>query len=216
MKLSKDVTVAVGLVAIAVIAMAGVLLLGRGDDAPVAANDRSAVGTDDLSRLTTAVDRSVELVVFLDVECEACRAIYPYIEQLRADYDGRINLGIRYFPIPSHTNSELAARVVESAARQDRLEQMYKRMYDTQAQWGESSRSQEELFRTFAVDLGLNMERFERDLVDPAVAERVRRDFDAGLALGVQGTPTLFLNGEMLSIGTYDELLARIDDALAA
>jgi protein-disulfide isomerase len=94
--------------------------------------------------------------------------------------------------------------------------EMYQRMYDTQTQWGESSESQVALFRTFAQDLGLDMATFEADMNDPAVAERVEGDFNEGIDLGVQGTPTLFLNGVQLpSMPTYDDLTARIDAALA-
>ena len=80
----------------------------------------------------------------------------------------------------------------------------------------DSPESQEALFRTFAQDLGLDMASFEADMNDPAVAERVKGDFNEGIDLGVQGTPTLFLNGVQLpSMPTYDDLTARIDAALA-
>ncbi|MFI2791463.1 DsbA family protein, partial [Kitasatospora sp. NPDC018614] len=76
--------------------------------------------------------------------------------------------------------------------------------------------SQEPLFRTFAQDLGLDMATFEADLKDPTVAERVERDFNEGIDLGVQGTPTLFLDGVQLpAMPTYEELTGRIDAALA-
>lgn len=88
-------------------------------------------------------------------------------------------------------------------------------MFDTQAQWGESAVSQQEMFVGFARDLGLDLDVFLRDLDDPAVADRVAEDFAAGLAAGVQGTPTLFLNGTVLPpMPSYDELTAWIDAEL--
>ncbi|ETT27882.1 membrane protein [Rhodococcus aetherivorans] len=218
MKLTTNVKVGVALVALFVVLLTVLLYTNRSPAAEQGGAGASAtpVWTEEIRTLTTAADDKVQLVEFLDFECESCRALYPVIERVRAEYAGRIDLGLRYFPIPSHTNSHLAARVVEAAARQGRLEPMYRRMYDTQAQWGESSRSQEAVFRQFAQELELDMARFDRDVNDPAVAARVDRDFDAGLALGVQGTPTLFLNGvELPAMPSYEELRARIDAALA-
>lgn len=220
MKLTTNVKVSVTLAAVFVVLLSVLLYTNRSPErTEVTANEGPAavtVWTEEIRTLTEAPDDRVQLVEFLDFECESCRALYPVMERIRAEYAGRIDIGIRYFPIPSHTNSHLAARVVEAAARQGRLEPMYQRMYETQAQWGESSQSQEAVFRRFAQELGLDMTAFERDIADRSVAERVDRDFDAGLALGVQGTPTLFLNGaELPPMPTYEELRARIDAALA-
>lgn len=222
MKLTTNVKVSATLAAVFVVLLSVLLYINRSPErtaTPVAdapAADAATVWTPEIRTLTEAPDDRVQLVEFLDFECESCRALYPVMERIRTEYAGRIDIGIRYFPIPSHTNSHLAARVVEAAARQGRLEPMYQRMFETQAQWGESSQSQAAVFRGFAQELGLDMTAFERDVADRSVAERVDRDFDAGLALGVQGTPTLFLNGvELPPMPTYEELRARIDTALA-
>lgn len=92
---------------------------------------------------------------------------------------------------------------------------MYKQMYETQSQWGEIAESQEALFRSYAQDLGLDMARFESDLGSRGVRERVERDFEEGRRLGVQGTPTLFLNDVKLDqMPSYEQLKAQIDSAL--
>ncbi len=79
---------------------------------------------------------------FLDFECEACRAAFPLVEQLRSQYGDRVNFVVRYFPIPAHFNAERAARAVESAAQQGKFEPMYKKMYETQSQWENRRRQQ--------------------------------------------------------------------------
>ncbi|MEE2033552.1 DsbA family protein [Rhodococcus chondri] len=219
MNLTTHVKVSAALVALFVVLLSVLLYTNRAgtNDPETPGAAATPVWTPEIRTLSTAPDDKVQLVEFLDFECESCRALYPVMEQIRSEYAGRIDLGIRYFPIPSHTNSHLAARVVEAAARQGRLEPMYQLMYQTQAQWGESSQSQEKVFWGFAEQLGMDMAVFEREVNDPAVSARVDRDFDAGLALGVQGTPTLFLNGvELPPMPTYEQLKARIDAALAA
>ncbi len=217
MKLTTNAKFSIALVAVFAVVL-GALLLGNrsGTGTTSAGASDATVLRADTHLLSTAPDNDVVLVEFLDFECEACLAMYPTMERIRTEYADRITFGVRYFPILSHTNSGLAARVVEAASRQGKFVEMYQRMYDTQTEWGESSESQEPLFRTFAQDLGLDMATFEADLKDPTVAERVERDFNEGIDLGVQGTPTLFLDGVQLpAMPTYEELTGRIDAALA-
>lgn len=184
--------------------------------AAATADAGSSLLADQTHLLTSSTDDdAVTLIEFLDFECESCKALYPTMERIRSDYAGRINLGVRYFPLPSHTNSVLAARTVEAASRQGKFTEMYHRMFDTQLQWGESAVSQQDVFVGFARDLGMDMSVFLRDLGDPAVADRVEQDFAAGLAAGVEGTPTLFLDGALLPpMPTYDELSTWIDARL--
>jgi protein-disulfide isomerase len=92
---------------------------------------------------------------------------------------------------------------------------MYERMYETQAEWGEQQDSKATLFRTFAEDLGLDMDQYDRDVASDDVEKRIERDVADGLALGVGGTPTFFLNGKKLQPASTDEFIAAIDDALA-
>jgi protein-disulfide isomerase len=205
------------------VGLAAVLLLGGAvvyqdltASEPADASERQDVTVRaDSHRLDTAEDGEVTLVEFLDFECEACRAAYPFVEQLREKYDGRVTFVLRYFPLPSHANADDAAYAVESAARQGRLEQMYRRMYDTQPEWGDSQDSKAAVFRGFAQDLGLDMARYDADVASPEVAARVARDVADGERLGVTGTPSFFLDGEPLTPSTTDEFVRAIDDALA-
>ncbi|RCV49029.1 DsbA family protein [Marinitenerispora sediminis] len=170
---------------------------------------------EDSHYLSRAEDSDVTVVEFLDFECEACRAQFPVMERIREEYDGRINFVIRYFPLPGHTNSEPAAAAVEAAAEQDALEEMYMRMYETQAEWGESREPQADVFVGFAEDLGLDVERFTATMEDPATLERVRADFEDGVELGVQGTPTIYVNGRQTeSMPSYRVLTDMIDREL--
>ena len=170
----------------------------------------------DSHMLTTAEDDRVNLVEFLDFECEACKAQFPIMEQIREEYAGKINFAIRYFPLSGHGNAENAAKAVEAASKQDALEEMYKKMYETQGEWGESQDSKADLFVEYANELGLDEGQFVKDVNDPKTAERIAKDQADGNALGVQGTPTIFLNGEELqSMPPYELLKEKIDALLA-
>jgi protein-disulfide isomerase len=165
-------------------------------------------------RLNSVPDSDVYFVEFLDFECEGCRAVYPAIEQLRAEYGDRVNFVLRYFPLRSHFNAERAARAVEAAAQQDQLEAMYQKMYETQSEWAEQQSPADVVFRGFAQELGLDMSAFDASYGDPATLERIQLDIADGTALGVQGTPSFFINGERIEPRSYDDLTGALDRAL--
>ncbi|MEV0063134.1 thioredoxin domain-containing protein [Nocardia sp. NPDC050718] len=196
-----------------------VLAAARTDDrAPVpgaAATDQPAMAVrPDSHRLSDPAGARVTLVEFLDFECEACGAMYPAMERLRAEYGDRVSFVVRYFPIPAHVNSGRAARAAEAAARQGRFERMYQRLFETQADWGEKRVAQDAVFRNLAAEIGLDMAAFDSAYADPATAARVQADFDDGLTLGVAGTPSFFLNGEKITVSGSRDLAAALDAAL--
>ncbi|KUO16227.1 DsbA family protein [Streptomyces dysideae] len=170
---------------------------------------------DSTHRLTDPNKSELTIVEFLDFECEACGAYHPVVEKLRAEYGDRVTFVARYFPMPGHRNGELAARTAEAAARQGKFEEMYTKLFTTQQEWGESQDWKEDVFRGYAKQLGLDMNKFDTDLTDPETAGRVQDDQRDGLGLGVQGTPTFFLDGEKIpNPGSYEEFKALIDDRL--
>jgi protein-disulfide isomerase len=214
--MKKSSKISLGLVAAALLGLL-IAVTTAGDDTPTAAtpDERTTrLVRPDSQRLSVARDEKVTFVEFLDFECEACRAAYPDIEELRKDYGDRITFVVRYMPL--HRNSEAASRAAEAAAEQGKFEDMYHKLFQTQEQWGEKSTSQQDVFFGFAQDMGLDMTRFRTVYDDPATIERVRRDKEDGAAVGVRGTPTFFLNGEKLEVSSFEELLQRVDDALRA
>lgn len=167
-------------------------------------------------RLTSPERSELTVVEFLDFECEACGAVYPAVEKLRAEYGDRVTFIARYFPMPGHKNAQLAARTVEAAAQQGKFEEMYGKLFATQAQWGEATESKEALFREYAEGLGLDMEKFTAALNDPATTERIEVDQRDGLGLGVQGTPTFFVDGLRIpNPASYEEFRTLIEKRLA-
>ncbi|MFJ4222822.1 DsbA family protein [Microbacterium sp. NPDC089695] len=157
---------------------------------------------------------AVTVVEFLDFECEACGAFYPIVEDLRAQFDGEITYVVRYFPLPGHINSTQAALAAEAAAQQDRFEDMYHRLFETQAQWGENSVETPEVFRGFAEDLGLDLAAYDAAIADPATLERVQTDVRDGERLGVRSTPSFFVDGEAVELQAFGDLETAISAAV--
>lgn len=167
------------------------------------------------ARVLDAAPRAeVTVTEFLDFECESCGVMYPVVDDLRERYDGRVAFAFRYFPLPGHRNSMNAALAVEAAARQGRLEAMFDELFTTQAQWGEASESRAPRFRAAAERLGLDMDRYDSDVADPEVRARIERDVRLGRDLGVEATPTFFIDGEPVTLQRTDDLERSIVEAL--
>jgi protein-disulfide isomerase len=135
------------------------------------------------------------------------------VEELKKEFGDRITFVNRYFPLPGHRNSGTAALAVEAAAQQGQYEQMYTKMFDTQPQWGEKQDSQAPLFRTFAQELNLDMDRYDATVADEKTRDRIRKDVADGKALGVTDTPTFFLDGQMLTLSTEADFRQKLTDA---
>jgi len=186
-------------------------------EAPInPANNLAAASAPDSHLLTSPESSTVTFVEFLDFECESCGAVYPYIEDLRAEFGDRVTFVMRYFPLPGHVNSTNAAVAVEAASRQGMLIPMYQRLFEKQAEWGEQQVSRADTFREYAGQLGLDLAQYDADVADPSTLERVEADFAAGLALGVQSTPTMFVNDVPLELRSIDDIRSAIVAALDA
>ncbi|MFI1728442.1 DsbA family protein [Streptomyces acidicola] len=219
-KLKKHLVVAAVIVAGFAAALGAFLLFSPDDRDAGGVNVQPAAEAlpvrDTSHRLTDPKQSELTIVEFLDFECEACGAVYPMVEKLREEYGDRVTFVARYFPMPGHRNGELAARTAEAAARQGRFEDMYTKLFTTQKEWGESQEWKESVFRGYAKELGLDMDQFDTDLADPEVAGRVQDDQRDGLGLGVQGTPTFFVDGTGIPTpASYEVFKALIDDRLS-
>lgn len=210
MKLSLAMIVAAALV------LVGFLIFTGGEDdpepeaTPTGDSNAELLVRDDSPRLSEGGE--AVFVEFLDFECEACLALYPVIEDLREEYGDRVTFVVRHMPL--HGNSLNAALAAEAAAEQGEFEAMYHRLFETAEQWGHQEASQRETFFGYAEDLGLDMDRFESAYDDPATLERIEQSQRDGQALGVQGTPTFFLDGDLLQPQSITDLEDAFDAAL--
>lgn len=214
--MSTNLKVTLGVLAVALAVLVGVIVVNQNNKPSVTATSEAPVRPDS-HRLSTAADGKTTVVEFLDFECESCLAAYPSVEKLRAEYGNRITYVVRYFPIASHPNAFNAAHAAEAAARQDKFEPMYKKLFDNATAWGHQQQSQAAVFESYAQELGLDMTRFKADVASAEVAARVKADATDGENAGVQGTPTFFINGEKFDgRPDYDGLKAAIDASLAS
>lgn len=137
------------------------------------------------------------LVEFGDYECPACGSYYPLIKQLTQDYKDNLSVVFRNFPLTQHQNARPAAYAAEAAGLQGKYWEMHDRLYTTQAAWSESSTAST-IFEGYAKSLGLDMDKYKKDVVSSEVKKLVDDDLADGNTLGVDSTPSFYLNGSKL------------------
>jgi predicted DsbA family dithiol-disulfide isomerase len=153
---------------------------------------------------------AVTIVEFSDFECPFCKRIYPTLNQLMDDYEGQLRLVFRQFPLVAiHPNAQKAAEAALCADEQGHFWEMHDAMFEGSAGLDVAS------LKTRAAELGLDEDAFGSCLDSGQFANQVASDVAAGRALGVSGTPALFINGRFLSgAQPYDVIARVIDDEL--
>lgn len=160
-------------------------------------------------------DAKVTVVEYLDFECEACGAFYPVTTQLKEEYKDSMRFVVRYFPLPGHKNSRTAAHAVEAAGRQGKFWEMYSILFTKQTEWSEQQVANQDQFEKYAVEAGVNIDQWKKDVVSDEVKNRVEDSYKEAVSLKLQGTPSFFLNGKKIeSPRGYDAFKKLIEDTL--
>ncbi len=197
------------------VTLVGVFLLTRGSpSSPETVTSGEAQLIRDYSQQTATESARVTLVEFGDFQCPACAGAFPTIERIKSDYAGSLNFVYRNFPLPQHKFAKKAALAAESAAIQGKYWEMYTLLFSNQPDWS-TGVSADEKFKGYAAQIGLDVDKFTADMSATELNDRITNDIRDGNLLGVDATPTFFLNGKMYnsSLG-YDSLKAAIDQAL--
>jgi protein-disulfide isomerase len=207
---------------LAVLALAGLLAApadaheGHGDDQP-APRYKVTVPADAPAR-GNLNDPLLTVVLFSDIQCPYCARLNPILAGLEARYAGDLRIVFRHFPLPFHPQAAPAARATVCAARQELFWPMHDHLFARGSALNDAD------FTTWAGEIGADPQAFAACMQDPASAEAVDDDMEAGRELEVRGTPTTFINGVKL-VGARpaedfeavcDAELARARERLAA
>ncbi len=167
------------------------------------------VPVSETDRASGPTDAPVTLVEYGDYECPDCFNAEPIVSQLRSRLGDRLRVVFRHFPQNSiHPRASVAAAAAEAAAAQGKFWEMHRALFA----------HQRELLDTdlvhLALQLGLDIYRFQTALESPAGAKRIRDDFDGAVRSCVKGTPTFFINGRRYrGPAQVEPMLAAIEAA---
>ena len=155
------------------------------------------------------------LIEYSDFQCPACGVYHSVVKQLTEEFGGTIQFTYRHFPLRQiHKNANLAAQAAEAAGMQDKFWEMHDMIFEHQKEWSEE-KTAEKIFTQYAETLQLNVEQFKRDINSKEVKKKIENNYQGGLTLKVNGTPTFFLNGKKLNNPrSYEEFKKLIEESI--
>ncbi len=168
------------------------------------------------SHSTVSPDAKVNIVEFGDFQCPACAAAFPIVEQLLALYkdNPQVNFVSRNFPLPQHQYALITAEAAEAAGAQGKYWEMYRLIYANQDTWVNSADPMSILVG-YATQLKLDVERFKSEVTANKYNDIINQDKQDGIALGINSTPTFFINGvRATGVQDFADFKARVDAAL--
>lgn len=204
------------ILAVIIAGFIGIVMFQKKDNAATGNNNGN--GTGQRSQNTWGkLDSKVTVTEFVDFQCEACYAYYPFFKEVKEKYKDQVRFEVRYFPIEGgdHKFARQAARSAEAAARQGKFWEMHDLIFQGQKQW-ERMQDPQSTFNDYAKSIGLDMAKFEADRISSDVNNVVNKDLSDVKALGGDGTPTFAINGKKVeNPGPTAEALSKmIEDAL--
>jgi protein-disulfide isomerase len=143
----------------------------------------------------------VTLVEFADYECPYCQKVAPDVKRLTADFGGKVSFAFKDFPLPMHTRAEKAAEAARCASKQNKFWEFHDELF-------RSKELDVDQLKAQARALKLDSEQFDKCLDSGEEAADVGRDKEEGNHLGINGTPSFFVNGHFMS-GALDYVTLR-------
>ena len=206
---------------VALVTLASGALLYRAKRLPALAipenSTTSAMGGTEMVHVRGRTDAPVTLVEFGDFQCPPCATLADPVNKLEQEYRSRLRLVFRHLPLPNHKHAREAALASEAASLQGRFWEMHDLLYREQPVWSKAP-DVRVLFSAYAGMLGLNIDRFKKDMESEEAKARVASDEQKAGALGVRTTPTIFINNHQVSPAYLNPagLRGSIDTALRA
>jgi len=150
---------------------------------------------------------AVTLVEYGDFECSYCARAYPSVKEVQRRLGDRLRFVFRELPLEKHPHARTAALAAEAAGLQGRFWEMHDRLFEAGGRLAPDDLVQH------ADYLGLDLDRFVRDMRSEATARRVDEDYESAIASGVRGTPAFFVDGEPYEESYDPDSLVRAIEA---
>lgn len=150
----------------------------------------------------------VTIVEFTDFECPSCARQHPVLERIVSEFGDRVRLVVRDFPLSQHANALKAAEAAEAAREQGKYWEYVSVLFRNQSALGVDK------LREYATEVGLDRAKFDASLESGKFSDKVQRDMIDGRKLGINGTPTVYINGKRLSDNSYESMKSAIEAIL--
>jgi protein-disulfide isomerase len=155
-----------------------------------------------------AADAPVTIALFSEFQCPYCAKIVPLLDQVLEKNKGKVKLVFKNFPLNTHQFARKAAAAALAAGKQGKFWEYHDRLFQNY------NRLNDQVVQEQAQQLGLDMQKFEKDMNDPQIMQVINQDYQDGAKAGVRGTPTIFVNGSLLRNTSLEGFQAAIDKEL--
>lgn len=202
--------IGIGLVTLVII-VAGVFFLGRKPTATSPVLNQQKVLGESIRNFQGNPNAAVKIVEFADFQCPACGTAHPIVKSIIEKNQDKVYFVYRHYPLSQHKNAKLASQAAEAAGDQGKFWQMYDMIFENQKEWSDSSNAKE-IFESYAQKLGLDVAKYKDDF--DKTRSVIEQDYADGNQVGVDSTPTFFINGQKHA-GVIDasQFQALIDQA---
>lgn len=210
--MNKETSIIGGIAALAIVVVGALVIMGggKGSTTNEPQVDAGKLVHADSYKIGTG---TVTLVEFGDFQCPACGQAAPTIEKLIQDYQGKITVVFRHFPLPQHKNALAAAEAAEAVGAQGKFWEMYASLYANQAEWSESDKAAD-FFVKYAATLGVDGAKVKTAIDTKQYESKINADSAEGTSIGVNATPTIYVNGHKTKDYSYATLKAAIEKEL--
>ena len=185
---------------------------------PAATASRSIPSGAEPPNAVGPVTAVVTLEEFGDFQCPPCGMLHPVLKTMKQEFGDKLRVIFREYPlVPSHPHALSAARAAEAAGLQGKFFEMHDLIFENQKAWDKAFDARP-IFESYAQKLVLDMEKYRRDVTSEVVEQRIFQDGKRAHALGVQGTPTVYLNGREVPFQSLEpgRLRTLISNEIAA
>jgi predicted DsbA family dithiol-disulfide isomerase len=167
-------------------------------------------GPKHLKRLKAEGDGHVKLVLFSDYQCPHCGLMETIVDGWQKRYGEKLDVDFINFPLPGHPQAQPAAQAAECARKQNKFDAYQQLLFSNQKKLTPA------LYFDFAKKTGLKSADFRKCMESGETIETVQSDMAFGNYMVVRGTPTLFINGELVEGMTQQEIESKLDGLLKA
>lgn len=150
-------------------------------------------------------DAPVWLVEFSDFQCPACKVFSGVVSDLSKKYPDKLLVAYRYFPLNIHPQAVPSALAAEAAGKQGKFWEMETLLFASQDRFSDA------LYNELATQLGLDMDAFQESVTSPTTKQLITNDTAYGNSIGINATPTFFLNGVKLNLYTPADLTKEVE-----
>lgn len=160
-------------------------------------------------------DAKITLLEYADFQCPACGVYHPLVKKLLGDFNGKILFVYRFFPlVNAHQHALISAKAAYAASQQGKFWEMHDMLFEHQNDWAFNDKA-ENIFVSYAKNLNMDVDKFKKDQANPDFEKIIMSQEDKGAEIGVDSTPTFFLNDKHIdNPAGYDAFKKIITDAL--